>query len=279
MQCHVFFAQKRRKKKKVGNRAGVIMSLPNIIKELYIQDSGVALENAVKTMSTEKEPAENNDKEKGVENNRHESTILSRIKHEKELTDSIDKVTETDLQDYSILMYETQDAFKHSRMLRFKLNYFEDCLMVKTLECDELLKAKEELETQLKTFKTESKEREAYLQKKILHLEESLIELSGRNAWLEGKYEEYFPKNTNSEGTTNCEKTIIQGDIRQVLPLTSPFQADFNVQSHKETEELETTLIPQEYDELESEHQKQLQNENLKSRNTLGFFYKKILNA
>lgn len=119
-----------------------------------------------------------------------ENSILKWINKEKELLGLKENLGNNDFGDYSILMYETQDAFNHCRNLRLKLQISEEQVRIKSKQCATLNEQKNYLARKLQMTEKQHHEKERLMYAKVKKCEQRIIELYGENEFLQGKYDE-----------------------------------------------------------------------------------------
>ena len=121
-----------------------------------------------------------------------DNTILRWANEEKELLKVKDGLLHNtvDFGDYSILMYETQDAFNHCRNLRLQLQISEQQVQLKTKQCNTLMEQRTQIKHEAQRQLKESNQHIHNLKEKLLKTEQKLVNLYGENEWLQGKYEE-----------------------------------------------------------------------------------------
>lgn len=125
----------------------------------------------------------------------NESTVLRWVKQDKECKDNKAGI---DFEDYSILMYETQDAFNHMRNVRFKLKNCEDQLRAKTRQYEKMVAEKKKLQKQINTLNDSSD------RKNESQLRQRLQEVSKRNEYLEEKNKELEKQSGKYEKQLDC---------------------------------------------------------------------------
>ena len=117
-----------------------------------------------------------------------ENNILRWSKEEKDLLRLKEKLLKNnvDFGDYSILMYETQDAFNHCRNLRLQLQISDQQVRLKTKQCNSLMAQREEMKRAEHQRKKIAQDREVVLKEKLRKTEQRLIDVYGENEWLQG---------------------------------------------------------------------------------------------
>jgi len=121
-----------------------------------------------------------------------DNTILRWANEEKVLLEAKEGLLHNtvDFGDYSILMYETQDAFNHCRNLRLQLQISEQQVQLKTKQCKTLMEQRTHVKRESQRQVEESNQYVHALKEKLLKTEQKLVNLYGENEWLQGKYEE-----------------------------------------------------------------------------------------
>ena len=117
-----------------------------------------------------------------------ENNILRWSKEEKDLLRLKEKLlnNNVDFGDYSILMYETQDAFNHCRNLRLQLQISDQQVRLKTKQCNSLMAQREEMKRAEHQRRKTTQDREVVLKEKLRKTEQRLIDVYGENEWLQG---------------------------------------------------------------------------------------------
>ena len=118
-----------------------------------------------------------------------ENYILRWSKEEKDLLRLKDTLlsNNVDFGDYSILMYETQDAFNHCRNLRLQIQISDQQVRLKTKQCNSLMAQREEMKRAEHQRRKLTQERESVLREKLRKTEQRLIDVYGENEWLQGQ--------------------------------------------------------------------------------------------
>ncbi|XP_066933588.1 uncharacterized protein [Clytia hemisphaerica] len=121
-----------------------------------------------------------------------ENSIVKWAKEEKELVGLKETLLNNtvDFGDYSILMYETQDAFNHCRNLRLQLQIAEQQVRLKTKQCSALMEQRAQLKRIAIDQKRINDTQSSTLEEKLRKTEQKMIDIYGENEWLHGKYEE-----------------------------------------------------------------------------------------
>lgn len=168
---------------------------------------------------------------------------------------------------YSILMYETQDAFKHSEKLLRKLKSCEEQLRVANDKCKQLLEEKSDLEKSIISFAKNSNEREDQLTRNILKTEEELSKISKRNEWLEKQL------NVREESRVNLKETT--SSIEMVKNLKAELSAT-STQSNNKANSLKkykrddsSSMSVDDYDLSQEKQEEDFQTEQKKKSTTL----------
>lgn len=163
------------------------MSETNLNEESSASETNLMPADEILSSSDEEVAHQTSESQGDVKGQQLENAILKWISKEKELVGLKENLSNNDFGDYSILMYETQDAFNHCRNLRLKLTISEEQLRIKTKQCGTLTEQKNHLTRRLQMIDKHYHERERLMQAKLKTCEQQLIGLYSENEFLQGK--------------------------------------------------------------------------------------------
>ncbi|XP_065641365.1 uncharacterized protein LOC136073577 [Hydra vulgaris] len=172
---------------------------------------------------------------------------------------------------YSILMYETQDAFKHSEKLLRKLKSCEEQLRVANDKCKQLLEEKSDLEKSIISFAKNSNEREDQLTRKILKTEEELSKISKRNEWLEKQFKVREESRVNLKETTSSIEIVKNLKAELSATNTQSINKPNSLKKYKR-DDSSNSMSVDDYDLSQEKQEEDFQTEQKKKKHNCSFF-------